>query len=38
MTEIPFLNDINETNQLIWNFIKSKNVSEEHKKYIKKIF
>ena len=38
MTTIPYENDINLTNQLIWSFLKSPDVSEDNKSYIKKIF
>ena len=38
MTMIPYENDINTTNQLIWNFLKSSDVSKENKSYIKNIF
>ena len=38
MTTIPYENDTNLTNQLIWSFLKSPDVSEDNKSYIKKIF
>ena len=38
MTTIPYENDINTTNQLIWIFLKSSDVSKDNKSYIKNIF
>ena len=38
MTELPFESDIQETNQIIYNFVKSKKVKQETKTYLKKIY
>ena len=38
MIRLPFEKNIDRVHLLIYNFINDKNVSEENKNYIKKIF
>ena len=38
MTELPYESNIQETNQIIYNFVKSKKVKQETKTYLKRIY
>ena len=38
MTELPYESDIQETNKIIYNFVKHKKIKQKTKTYLKRIY